>query len=177
MNPRFLARVAKGLALLASALAVVACNNSPYPEGAAAKNTLFYSFDERSPRYLDPTASYSNNESAYTYQSYEPRYGYHYLDRPYKLIPKAAAEVVRPYYLDKSGQRLPDDAAAEQIAQSVYDIPIRHGIMYAPHPAFAKNEKGEYLYHHLTRAQLGDKRSPWDFEQQGTRELVADDFV
>src|ERR1019366_9394081 len=177
MNPRFLARVAKGLALLASALAVVACNNSPYPEGAAAKNTLFYSFDERSPRYLDPTASYSNNESAYTYQIYEPLYGYHYLDRPYKLIPKAAAEVVRPYYLDKSGQRLPDDAAAEQIAQSVYDIPIRHGIMYAPHPAFAKNEKGEYLYHHLTRAQLGDKRSPWDFEQQGTRELVADDFV
>jgi len=31
--------------------------------------------------------------------------------------------------------------------------------------------------HALTRAELGDKRSPWSFEQQGTRELVADDFV
>ncbi len=177
MNPRFQARVARGLALLAATLGLAACNNSPYADGAAATNTLFYSFDERSPRYLDPTASYTNPEAAYTYQVYEPLYGYHYLKRPYALVPKAAAEVVKPYYLDNAGQRLPDDAAAELIAESVYDIPIKNGIMYAPHPAFAKDAKGGYLYHHLTRAQLGDKRSPWDFEQQGTRELVADDFV
>jgi ABC-type transport system substrate-binding protein len=177
MNPRFLARVARALAFLAAGCALSACNNSPYPEGAAATNTLFYTFDERSPRYLDPTASYANPESAYTYQIYEPLYGYHYLKRPYQLVPKAAAEVAKPYYLDNAGQRLPDDAPPEQIAESVYDIPIKRGILYAPHPAFAKNDKGEYLYHHLTRAQLGDKRSPWDFAQQGTREVVADDFV
>ncbi len=177
MNPRLLARVARALAFLAAGCALCACDNSPYPKGAAATNTLFYSFDERSPRYLDPTASYANPETAYTYQIYEPLYGYHYLKRPYQLVPKAAAEVARPYYLDKAGQRLPDDAAPEQIAESVYDIAIKRGILYAPHPAFARNDKGEYLYHHLTRAQLGDKRSPWDFEQQGTRELVADDFV
>jgi ABC-type transport system substrate-binding protein len=177
MKPRFLARVARALSFLAAACALSACNNNPYPAGAAATNTLFYTFDERSPRYLDPTASYANNEAAYTYQIYEPLYGYQYLDRPYKLIPKAAAAVAKPYYLDKAGQRLPDDAPPEQIAQSVYDIPIKRGILYAPHPAFAKDDKGQYLYHHLTRAQLGDKRSPWDFEQQGTRELVADDFV
>ena len=163
--------------LLAAALGLSACNNSPYEEGAAATNTLFYSFDERSPRYLDPTASYSNPESAYTFQVYEPLYGYHYLKRPYELIPKAAAAVAKPHYLDRNGQRLPDDAAPEQIAESVYEIPIRRGIMYAPHPAFAKDAQGNYLYHRLTRAQLGDKRSPWDFEQQGTRELVADDYV
>ena len=163
--------------LLAAALSLSACNNSPYEEGAAATNTLFYSFDERSPRYLDPTASYSNPESAYTFQVYEPLYGYHYLKRPYQLEPKAAAEVTRPYYVDKNGQRLPDDAAPERIAESVYEIPIRRGIMYAPHPAFARDAKGNYLYHRLTRAELGDKRSPWDFEQQGTRELVAEDFV
>ena len=177
MNPRLQARIARGLACLAVASGLAACNNSPYPDGAAATNTLFYSFDERSPRYLDPTASYANPESAYTYQIYEPLYGYHYLKRPYELVPKAAAQVAKPYYLDKAGQRLPDDAAPEQIAQSVYEIPIKKGIRYAPHPAFAKNTKGEYLYHHLTRAELGDKRSPWDFEIQGSRELVADDFV
>ncbi|MGZ5893691.1 MAG: ABC transporter substrate-binding protein, partial [Caldimonas sp.] len=130
MNPRLHARVARVLALVAATLAVAACNNSPYPDGAAATNTLFYSFDERSPRYLDPTASYANPESAYTYQIYEPLYGYHYLKRPYVLVPKAAAEVATPYYLDKAGQRLADDAAPEQIAESVYDIPIKHGIMY-----------------------------------------------
>jgi len=165
------------LAILGASTLLVGCNNSPYPDGAAATNTMFNSFDERSPRYLDPSASYSNPETPYTYSAYEPLYAYHYLKRPYVLIPKAAEEVVKPYYLDKNGQRLPDDAAAEQIAESVYDVRIKKGVLFAPHPAFAKNDKGEYLYHHLTRAQLGDKRSPWDFEKQGTRELVADDYV
>ncbi len=164
-------------AAIAAAIACAACDNSPYEKGAAATNTLFYSFDERSPRYLDPTASYTNPEAAYTYQIYEPLYGYHYLKRPYQLVPKAAAEVAKPYYLNAAGERLPDDAAPEQIAQSVYDIPIKTGILYAPHPAFARNAQGELLYHHLSRTELGDKRSPWDFAQQGTRELVAADFV
>ena len=106
------------LALLAG------CNNNPYPDGAAATNTIFNSFDERSPRYIDPTASYSNNETPYTYSAYEPLYAYHYLKRPYTLIPKSAQEVVNPYYVDKTGRRLPDDAAAEQIAESVYGVSL-----------------------------------------------------
>ncbi len=158
-------------------LLVAGCNNSPHPAGAERDNTLFYSFDERSPRYLDPTASYANPESAYTYQIYEPPYGYHYLKRPYTLIPKSAAEVARPRYLDKDGKTLPDDAAPEAIAESVYDIHVRPGILYQPHPAFAKDAQGRYLYLSMTREQLGDKRSPLEFEHQGTRELVADDFV
>jgi ABC-type transport system substrate-binding protein len=161
--------------LLLSALA--ACNNSPYPAGAERTNTLFYSFDERSPRYLDPTASYSNPESAYTFQIYEPPYGYHYLKRPYVLTPKTASEVVKPRYIDKDGRPLPDDAPAGAIAESVYDVPIRPGVMYQPHPAFAKDAQGRPRYLALTREQLGSKRSPWEFEHQGTRELVAEDFV
>jgi len=162
---------------LALSLLLAACNNSPYPDGAAATNTIFNSFDERSPRYLDPTASYSNPETPYTYSAYEPMYAYHYLKRPYELIPKTAEAVAKPHYVDKAGQPLPDDAPPEQIAESIYDVHLKKGILYAPHPAFAKNDKGEYLYHHLTREQVGDKRSPWDFEKQGTRELVAEDYV
>ncbi len=158
-------------------LGLAACSNSPYPEGAAAENTLFNSFDERSPRYLDPTASYSNPETPYTFSTYEPLYGYHYLKRPYTLIPKAAVEVVPPYFLDKAGNRLPDDAAPDAVAQSVYDVRIKPGIRYAPHPAFAKDAQGRYLYHALKPGELGERRSPWDFAVQGTRELVADDYV
>lgn len=169
-------RLGLGLAALA-ALVAAGCDNSPYPAGAERSNTLFYSFDERSPRYLDPTASYANPESAYTFQIYEPPYGYHYLKRPYELTPKSAAAVVKPKYLDKDGKPLPDDAPAEQIAESVYDVPIRPGVRFQPHPAFAKDEQGRYRYHTLTREQLGGKRSPFDFEHQGTRELVAEDFV
>ncbi|AKJ29196.1 ABC transporter substrate-binding protein [Caldimonas brevitalea] len=160
------------------ALTVLAgCNNSPQPIGSAETNTLFSAFTERSPRYLDPTASYSNNETPYTYQIYEPLYGYHYLKRPYELIPKTAAALVTPRYLDRNGQPLPDNAPGEQVAESIYDIPLKRGVKYAPHPAFAKDEQGRYLYHALQREDVADKRSPWDFEQQGTRELVADDFV
>ena len=141
-------------------------------------NTLFYTFDERSPRYLDPTASYSNDETPYTYQIYEPLYGYHYLKRPYELDPEGAPRrSCKPRYLDKDGSALPDDAPAEQIAESVYDIRIKPGIMYAPHPAFAKDAKGEYVYHHMKREDVGDKPRPADFKQTGTRELVADDYV
>jgi ABC-type transport system substrate-binding protein len=172
--------VVRGFCLAVSALLAVlaaGCNNSPYWSGAERENTLFYTFDERSPRSLDPTQSYSNPESAYTFQVYEPPYGYHYLKRPYELIPKAAVEVTHPHYVDKDGKPLPDDAPADTIAESIYDVRIKPGILYAPHPAFAKDGQGKYRYLNLTREQLGSKRAPSEFEHQGTRELVAEDFV
>ena len=173
-----LARAVCGLMALAACLG--GCNNSPYPAGAERENTLFFSFDERSPRYLDPVASYANPESVYTMQVYEPLYGYHYLKRPYELVPKAAAEVVKPRYLDARGQPLADDAPGELVVESVYDIPVRPGMRYAPHPAFAVDAQGQHRYHSahpLSREALGDKRSPFDFAHQGTREVVAEDFV
>ena len=149
--------------LLVAAASLGGCNNSPQPDGAEKTNTLFSAFSERSPRYLDPTASYSNNETPITYQVYEPLYGYHYLKRPYTLIPKIATEVVTPKYLDKAGQPLPDDVAPELIAESVYDIPIRKGVQFAPHPSFAKDAQGRFLYHDMKPGELGDKRTPFDF--------------
>ncbi|HQC95621.1 MAG TPA: peptide ABC transporter substrate-binding protein, partial [Aquabacterium sp.] len=172
-------QAAPALAVMAAAL-VAGCNNSPYPVGAERENTLFYSFDERSPRYLDPTASYTNPETAYTMQAYDPPYGYHYLKRPYQLVPKSAAAVVKPRYLDKNGQALPDDAPGESIAESIYDVPIKPGMRYQPHPAFAVDAQGRHLYHSenpLSRAALGERRTPFDFAQLGTREVVAEDFV
>jgi ABC-type transport system substrate-binding protein len=166
------------VALMATcALLLSACNNDPWPSGSAASNMLYTSMVESTPRHLDPTASYWSNDTAVTYQVYEPLYGYAYLKRPYELIPKSAAEVVKPYYLDKNGQRLPDDAPVAEIAESVYDIPIKRGVMYQPHPCFATDAQGHPLYLHLKPGQLGDKRSPLDFPVQGTRELTADDFV
>jgi ABC-type transport system substrate-binding protein len=167
----------KLLAAAALVLAAAGCDNSPYASGATAQNTLFAAFTARSPRYLDPTASYSNNETPYTFSIYEPLYTYHYLKRPYTLVPKTALEVVQPKFFDKAGQPLPADAPGEAIAESVYDIRIKPGVLYAPHPAFAKDASGAYAYHAMARTQVGDKRSPWEFAQTGTRELVADDYV
>ncbi len=153
------------------------CNNSPWPDGSAADNTLFAAAQESSPRHLDPTASYWTNDTAFTYQIYEPPYGYHYLKRPYELVPKSAAAVVRPRFVDKDGKPLPDDASADRVAESIYDVPIKPGVLYQPHPAFAKDEQGRHRYHAMKPGELGPRTSPLHFERQGTRELVAEDFV
>ena len=165
------------LAGIGAMVLLAACNNNPQPDGAAATNTLFSGVIENSPRHLDPTASYWSNDTPYTYQIYEPLYGYHYLKRPFVLVPKTATEVVHPEYFDKNGKRLPDDAPGDQVAESVYNVRIKPGILFQPHPAFAKNEQGQHLFHAMKPGELGKRLTPIDFQQTGTRELVAEDFV
>src|SRR3712207_6378311 len=148
------------VALLALAQLLGGCDNSPWSKDAAERNTIYSSMIESTPRHLDPTASYWSNDTLVTYQVYEPPYGYHYLKRHFELVPKTAEKVVQPIYLDKNGQRLPDDAPAEQIAESVYEVPIKKGILYQPHPAFAKDDAGRYRYHAMKPGEVGDRRSP-----------------
>ncbi|OGA16148.1 MAG: peptide ABC transporter substrate-binding protein [Betaproteobacteria bacterium RIFCSPLOWO2_02_FULL_66_14] len=167
------------VAALASLLAggCTQVSNSPHARGAEKTNTLFTAFLERSPKYLDPTSSYSNDETPYTYQVYEPLYGYHYLKRPYQLAPRAAAAIAPPHYFDKAGKELPLDAPGEAVAQTVYDVPLQKGILFAPHPAFAKDAAGAYAYHALRREDVAGKHRISDFPLTGTRELTAHDYV
>jgi ABC-type transport system substrate-binding protein len=169
----------RGALILVTLLAALltGCNNNPWPDGEAATNTLYSAVNQNSPRHLDPTASYWSNDTPFTYQIYEPPYGYHYLKRPFQLVPKSAREVVVPRYLDKDGKPLPHDVASDLVAESVYDVPIKTGILFQPHPAFAKDEQGRYRYHAMKAGEIGSRRTPQDFEHQGTRELVAEDFV
>jgi len=171
------------LPLLAAVLATVllaACGvepwNRPYPAAEAAGNILFSSFQER-PNHLDPAQSYSSNEVTFTGQIYEPPLQYHYLKRPYQLIPLTATSVPVAHYLDADGKPLPDDAAADAIATTYYDIEIKPGIYYQPHPAFARDSAGRPLYLALTDSRLASIHTLADFERTGTRELVAADYV
>jgi ABC-type transport system substrate-binding protein len=150
--------------------------NRPYPAGDASRNIYYASFSER-PNHLDPAQSYSSNEVTFTGQIYEPPLQYHYLKRPYQLIPLTATEVPVAHYLDADGQPLPDDADSEHIAFSYYDIHIQPGIHYQPHPAFALDEQGGLLYSALGEAELEDIHTLSDFSESGSRELVAADYV
>jgi ABC-type transport system substrate-binding protein len=170
-------RGAAMIATIVGAVLVAGCNNNPWPAGEAATNTLFSANIETSPRHLDPTASYWSNDTPFTYQIYEPPYGYHYLKRPFTLVPKTAEEVVKPMYVDKEGNPLPDDVPGDQVAESVYDVHIKPGILFQPHPAFARDGHGTYYYQAMKPGELGHRRTPFDFEHSDTRELVADDFV
>jgi ABC-type transport system substrate-binding protein len=150
--------------------------NNPYPDNDADAKVLYSAFSER-PKHLDPARSYSSNEVEFTGQIYEPPLQYHFLKRPYTLIPLTAAEVPTPVFYDAEGVRLPDDAPSELIARSVYEVSIRPGIQYQPHPAFAKDEAGQYRYHAIDASVVANKRQIGDFPHVGTRELVAADYV
>lgn len=160
--------------------ALAGCDDTPNAVRSTqelASNTLFTPFSGRSPKHLDPTSSYSSDETPYTYSIYEPLYQYHYLKRPYELIARAAERVVEPIYFDSKGNILPKDAPSEAIALSVYEIPIKKGILFAPHPAFAKDASGNFLYHSLSEDEIRNLRNPLDLKEKGARELTAEDYV
>lgn len=150
--------------------------NDPYPAADAGANTLYTSFSER-PKHLDPVQSYAENEFAFIANIYQPPLQYHYLKRPYELIPFGATEVPKPVYLDAAGKSLPDSAPAERVAYSEYVIRIKQGVKYQPHPAFAIDESGKPRYLTLTAADLRGVDTLGDFKHTGTRELEAADYV
>ncbi|QKS29413.1 MAG: ABC transporter substrate-binding protein [Candidatus Accumulibacter similis] len=161
------------------ALLLCACGseqNDPYPRAERGRNILYAAFTER-PKHLDPVQSYTEDEITFTAQIYEPPLQYHYLKRPYTLIPLTSEAVPVPRYFDASGRELPADAPAAAIAVSVYEIRIRPGIRYQPHPAFALDAAGEPLYRASDREQLRGIDRLGDFAHSGSRELTADDYI
>lgn len=172
-------RLLKSLLLL-SVLVLASCDqhvlNSPYPAEQAEESTLFTSFQLR-PKHLDPGRSYSANEIAITAQIYEPPLQYHYLKRPYELEALTAEQLPQVRVYDAEGNQLPADTSSELVDHSTYTIDVRQGIAYQPHPAFARDEEGDFLYHDLSEDQFAAIEDLGDFEQTGTRELKAADFV
>jgi ABC-type transport system substrate-binding protein len=68
---------------------------------------------------LDPANSYDSVSMSVIYQSYEQLYEYHYLLRPYKIIPLIAEDLPK---IENGGKR--------------YTIKIKEGIRYHDDPAF-----------------------------------------
>ena len=161
-------------------LSITGCSdgpwNNPYPAGQSHSNIYYDVFGER-PKHLDPVSAYSANEYVFLCQIYEPPLQYHFLKRPYELIPLTSTEVPKAIYYDAKGRQLAADAPADKVNRAVYRINIQPGIMYQPHPAFAKNDSGQYLYHHLHKEDLEGINKLSDFKHTGTRELTADDYV
>ncbi|HVV69135.1 MAG TPA: ABC transporter substrate-binding protein [Patescibacteria group bacterium] len=150
--------------------------NNPHPLKEYGENVRFGSFDAP-PKTLDPAQSYSVDEQMFIAQVYEPPLQYHYLKRPYTLIPLTARSMPVVRYWDTNHQPLPSNALPQQVAFTTYDITIQPGVFYQPHPAFAKDAQGNYRYHHLSEHQLRGISQLGDFPYSGTRELTADDYV
>ena len=150
--------------------------NNPYPAAESTANILYSSFSER-PKHLDPARAYSSNEYEFIAQIYEPLLQYHFLKRPYELVPLAAERLPVVRYYDAAGAHLPDQALSSKIAFSEYEITIRRGMLYQPHPALATDSSGAYSYHHLDSRQIARSNTLADFPLTGTREVTAEDFI
>jgi ABC-type transport system substrate-binding protein len=161
-------------------LLLTACSgsepNNPYPEDQKNQQVLYQSFAER-PKHLDPAVAYTSNEYEFLGQIYEPPFQYHYLKRPYQLVPLTAANMPEIVYLNASAERLDQHAPEKDIAFSDYIISIQPNTHYQPHPALAKNSAGEYDYHQLGLKKLESVSTLADFVNTGSRELLAEDFV
>jgi oligopeptide transport system substrate-binding protein len=162
-----------------AALLLGACGevwNDPYPHAERGQNILYSAFTER-PKHLDPVQSYTEDEITFTAQVYEPPLQYHYLKRPYTLVPLTTESVPVARYVDAAGKTLPADAPIEKIAESIYEIRLKPGIRYQPHPAFALDVAGKHVYADLDREKLKGIERIADFKETGTRELLAEDYI
>lgn len=167
-------RHADYLAACLLALLLAGCDgglwNNPYPAQDAGQSILYTAFTER-PKHLDPAQAYSENEYEFIANIYAPPLQYHYLKRPYQLVPLAASAMPAISYRDARGRPLSADAPAAQIAFSVYEIHIRPDMRYQPHPAFAAGNLS------LKAADLADIHAPGDFARVATRRVTAADYV
>jgi oligopeptide transport system substrate-binding protein len=167
---------ALSLLTVASLLAAGCGNvwNDPYPAADAGRNVLYSAFTDR-PKHLDPAQSYTEDEITFTAQIYEPPLQYHYLKRPYELIPATVEQVPVPRFYDATGRELPHDAPVERIAESVYELKLKPGIRFQPHPAFAVDAYGRPEI--LAKNEIDGRQSVADFPRTSTRELTADDYI
>jgi len=154
--------------LVAVVLLALGCGNTPNNPYKAADRLVNYYYDTfmTPPKHFDPVRSYSSDEAVFVCQVYEPPLQFHFLKRPYELQPLTAAHM--PVISERGeGASL----------QTVYEIRIKPGIFYQPHPCFARDTREKLLYHSLDDSDTAGFLQISDFEQNGTRELVAADYV
>mgnify|MGYP001145732312 CR=1 FL=1 len=122
-------RLAVSLVILIAPLmlACAGCTNNPYPQRDDSRKVTYSDYSE-APRTLDPAEAYTTSAHRITAEVYGPLLEYHYLKRPYRLIPGLAERVPR-------AAPLPDGRVA-------YHFRLREGLLYADDPCFVLGGTG-----------------------------------
>ncbi|MBU1078061.1 MAG: LysM peptidoglycan-binding domain-containing protein [Spirochaetes bacterium] len=141
------------------------CSNNPYKKEDIAGPILLSAYSSEL-KYVDPVKSYYSYEATVIDQIYESLFQYHYLKRPYQLIPCLAEEVPEPVvkdvmikepYQPRRFDRDKNEIFQKRTIQAIsYTIRIKKDIYYAPHPSFTFNKEkktntrrlkaGDFLY-------------------------------
>ena len=165
------------LGMLASLL--TACGgppwNNPNPQYDDDLITYQSIMSPLPPKHLDPATSYASDESLFIQQIYEPPMDYHFLKRPYELIPLALESFPQLTFLDAEGNEVAEED--ESVAFTRYTLRVREDERYQPHPAFALDAAGEPLYLFDSAAEGEKYQQIPDFPETGSRAVHANDFV
>jgi oligopeptide transport system substrate-binding protein len=108
-------------------LLVAGCSNDPYPT-ADRDRKILYTFFPEPPKTLDPAVGYAETDYLITGNVFDTLLNYHYLQRPYTLIPGLA-------------ETLPKAELRPDGHQS-YRFRLRGGILFHADPCFALSQKG-----------------------------------
>ncbi|MBK7976886.1 MAG: peptide ABC transporter substrate-binding protein [Deltaproteobacteria bacterium] len=109
------------LAIGALASFSATCTNNPYPAADQGRKVLYTAFEE-APKTLDPQVSYTTVEHAFTGNIFDTPLEYHFLKRPYTLIPGMAKSI-------PVAEHLPDGKIR-------YRIEFLPELIYADDPCF-----------------------------------------
>lgn len=159
------------LLFTAGAALLLWCDNNPWPASAVRDTTLFTSY-ARPVKSLDPSSAYYVHESTILDNIVEAPLEYDYLARPYRLVPRLVQALPAPRYLDAGGGELPAEVAAAEVMRAEYLFVLKPGILYQPHPCFARGADGLPEY--------GGRRVrggwPDGYRRTGSRAVRAEDF-
>lgn len=123
---RPVSRLGQGaVSLLIGALAL-SCSNNPYPDADDGLKVLYTVYRE-APRTLDPAVSYNVGSHKIIGAICETLLEYHYLKRPYEMIPGLAQAIPKAV-------PLPDGRVS-------YTFELREGVMFQDDPSFALGAK------------------------------------
>ncbi len=122
-----LKRPVRVLALAFALLAPAGCGNNPYPDADDSMKVRYSALSD-APKTLDPAVGYSTLEHAITANIYDTLLEYHYLKRPYELIPGLALGVPEP-------RELPG-------GRTSYRFRLRGGVLFDEDPCFALDRPG-----------------------------------
>lgn len=149
--------------------------NDPNPPAPDGKVTYQSMVSPAPPKHLDPALSYASDESLFLMQIYEPPMDYHFLKRPYELIPGALDSAPLVEYLDAAGQVVA--GADDSVAYTRYTLQLRDDLHYQPHPAFALDERGQPRYLFDSAEQGEAYQTIPDFPHTGDRPVTANDYA
>lgn len=169
----------KASALLLCCGLLTACSkgawNNPNAPVEGDESVYYSVIYAQPPKHLDPALSYASDEALFLDQIYQPPLGYHFLKRPYELIPLGLESMPEVEFLDD--ERQPVAAGDPAVAYTRYTLTLREDLRYQPHPAFVTDEDGEQLYLFDTPEESEEYRTIWDFPRTASRPVRSEDYI